>query len=243
QTRIADMNRFAPEETSFKALFFGRHGQGYRAVINLFSLLSRHYSRISGDAEITWGPDPLLTSLGMDQAKQVRAACSAEIPHGIPVPQRCYSSPLDRALTTWRITLSEDDILGPRETRRVLVLEAREFIAHWEKHQDFRETYGEHTCDKRHPLSVIQHSFPPPTYEYEIGMSEEDVLYRSEERESEDHVIERAISVLDRTFDVVDDTFISMTGHGGIINGFLRGMGHGYYSLPTGGEFENRVHK
>lgn len=37
-------------------------------------------------------------------------------------------------------------------------------------------------------------------------MSEEDVLYRSEERESEDHVIERAISVLDRIFDVMDDT-------------------------------------
>lgn len=60
-------------------------------------------------------------------------------------------------------------------------------------------------------------------------------MYRSEERESEDHVIERAISVLDRIFDVMDDTYISITGHGGIINGFLRGMGHGYYSLPTGG--------
>ncbi|KAF9809385.1 hypothetical protein IEO21_07426 [Rhodonia placenta] len=228
------MNRFAPEETSYKVLFFGRHGQGYRAslrVTYLLSLLSRHYSRINGDAEMTWGPDPLLTPLGMDQAKQARAAWLAEIPHGIPVPQRCYASPLNRALTTWEITFSEDDILGPRETRRVLVLE------------DLRETYGEHTCDKRHPLSVIQRSLPPPTYEYEIGMSEEDVLYRSEERESEDHVIERAISVLDRIFDVMDDTYISITGHGGIINGFLRGMGHGYYSLPTGGEFENRVHK
>ncbi|PCH35937.1 phosphoglycerate mutase-like protein [Wolfiporia cocos MD-104 SS10] len=222
---IAELNASAPTGTTYKVLFIGRHGQGYHNVGKLkygAELWNDVISRTNGDAETIWGPDPLLTSVGISQAEAARAVWLAEVPHDIPVPQRCYSSPLHRALDTWRLIFGESDLLWPA-ARQVTVLE------------DLRETYGEHTCDKRNPLSVIRRTFPPPQFLYEEPFSEEDVLHQDHEREAEQHVNERGRAVLDRIWREPDDIYISITAHGGIINGLLQAMGHQHYSVPTGG--------
>ena len=75
--------------------------------------------------ELVWGPDPLLTHLGELQAEEAHAAWKAELPFGIPTPQKCFVSPHRRALDTWKITFDrdgEEQILEP-ERRKVLVLE------------------------------------------------------------------------------------------------------------------------
>lgn len=70
---------------------------------------------------MTWGPDPLLTSLGITQAEAARSAWEFEVPFGIPTPEQCYASPLHRALSTWDLTFNVDEILG--ENKKVIILE------------------------------------------------------------------------------------------------------------------------
>lgn len=90
--------------------------------------LESYWSKLNGDSEITWGPDPLLTPTGIDQAREARAAWKKEIPFGVPVPHRHYASPLKRALDTWKIVFVGDSgqdsegILSEEE-RRVVILE------------------------------------------------------------------------------------------------------------------------
>ncbi|KAI0953659.1 hypothetical protein AcW1_007823 [Taiwanofungus camphoratus] len=199
---------------------------------------------------MTWGPDPLLTSLGITQAEAARSAWEFEVPFGIPTPEQCYASPLHRTLSTWDLTFNVDEILG--ENKRVIILE------------NLREEHGVHTCDMRDSLSVIRRNFPPPTYTFEADFSEEDLIWQPDERETKEHVKERASAVLDKVFEDnrgtctcliwlagsvcsvhIDVYFIflimprlvdiSVTAHGGIINGFLAAMGRTPYSLPTGG--------
>lgn len=50
-----------------------------------------------------------------------------ELPHGVPVPEKCFASPLKRALDTWKITFDragDAQVLAP-EARKVLILEVR----------------------------------------------------------------------------------------------------------------------
>ncbi|KAI0953658.1 hypothetical protein AcW1_007823 [Taiwanofungus camphoratus] len=181
-----------------------------------------YYSKLYGDSEMTWGPDPLLTSLGITQAEAARSAWEFEVPFGIPTPEQCYASPLHRTLSTWDLTFNVDEILG--ENKRVIILE------------NLREEHGVHTCDMRDSLSVIRRNFPPPTYTFEADFSEEDLIWQPDERETKEHVKERASAVLDKVFEDNRGTYISVTAHGGIINGFLAAMGRTPYSLPTGGK-------
>ena len=66
--------------------------------------------------------------------------------------------------------------------------------------QNLREENGEHTCDMRSTRTVISQKFPPPIYAFEEGFEEEDVLWRADERETKEHVAQRAGAVLDQIF-------------------------------------------
>ena len=72
--------------------------------------------------------------------------------------------------------------------------------------KNLREEYGEHTCDLRRPRSAIAEEFPPPTYGFEDGFTEEDVLWKADERETKEHVRSRARQVLDRIFAQEEET-------------------------------------
>ena len=126
--------------------------------------------------------------------------------------------------------------------------------------QNCREEYGIHTCDLRSPRAVLAAAYPSPTFSFEDGFSENDPLWLPDVRETKAHILERAIAVLSRAFaeDATCTSFswfddkcqgrlmctrtwpgadISITAHGGFINGFLNAIGRPFYSLPTGGEF------
>ena len=83
-----------------------------------------YYSKLNGDDEMTWGPDPLLTALGIQQADAARTAWVGEMLKGVPTPQRSYASPLHRALSTWQITFGSDEIF-PENARTVMIFEVR----------------------------------------------------------------------------------------------------------------------
>ncbi|GJF00616.1 phosphoglycerate mutase-like protein [Phanerochaete sordida] len=227
KAKIDELNARAPAGTAYKVFWLGRHGQGYHNLAEAkygSRAWDDHWSKLNGDGETVWGPDPLLTRLGELQAEEAHAAWLQEAPRGVPLPQTCFASPLKRALDTWKITFDRAGAAAvlPAEARRVLVLE------------NCREEYGVHTCDLRSTLSHLRTLYTPPTYAFEAGFAEEDPLWDADERESTPHRIGRAISVLDTAF-AGDATYISITAHGGFINGFLNAVGRPNYSLPTGG--------
>lgn len=121
---------------------------------------------------------------------------------GIPLPQSLYSSPFSRALNTAKITFTSIPPLSASASSSpssklpsVLIVE------------NVREVNGEHTCDRRETLSYINRTYvdpesrgrEEPEFIVEDGFIEEDELW-TEERETDEHVRERVIDVLDRIF-------------------------------------------
>ncbi|KAI8978794.1 phosphoglycerate mutase-like protein [Trametes punicea] len=223
--RIEGLNAAAPPHVRYKVLFLVRHGQGHHNVAEAkygTEAWDEYWSKLFGDGEIIWGPDPELTPIGIAQAEAARHLWETERKHGMPLPEKQYASPLHRALRTWHEIFVKGELLS-QEERHVTILE------------NLREEYGEHTCDLRSPRTIIARNFPPPTYEFEDGFSEEDPVWKPDERESREHVKERAQAVLDRIFSRDGGTYICITAHSGIINGFMAAMGRPRYPLPTGG--------
>ncbi|KAF7303948.1 F-box domain-containing protein [Mycena indigotica] len=205
----------------YKLFIFGRHGQGFHNVAeDKYGTVAwdDYWSKLDGDGDLVWGPDPELTTIGKEQAVAVNELWKTERNAGIPLPESLYCSPMTRAIQTQQITFAS--VGSPP---RALIME------------NCREEYGEHTCDKRHPKTHIQQRFPQ--FDIEDGFSEEDELWEPDMRETADHAAERARLVLEHVFaQDRDSLFISVTAHSGIINGFLRALGRPRYVLPTGGD-------
>ncbi|EKM51431.1 uncharacterized protein PHACADRAFT_200260 [Phanerochaete carnosa HHB-10118-sp] len=227
KAKIDELNARAPEGTAYKVFWLGRHGQGYHNLAEAkygTETWDDYWAKLNNDGETVWGPDPLLTHLGETQAEEAHNAWRKELPHGVPVPQKCFASPLKRALDTWKITFDrtgDAQVLVP-EAQNVLILE------------NCREEYGIHTCDLRSPLSHLRTLYTPPIYTFEPDFAEIDPLWDAEEREPTPHRVGRARKVLDVAF-AEDAIYISITAHGGFINGLLNAVGRPNYSLPTGG--------
>ncbi|KAI1794895.1 histidine phosphatase superfamily [Ganoderma leucocontextum] len=225
QARINELNAAAPQGTKYKVFYLSRHGQGVHNVGEAKYGTERwdeYWSKLYGDDELTWGPDPELTEVGIKQAKAAREAWKTERAHGIPLPEKHYGSPFQRALRTFQETFVGADLLDGK-LLCITILE------------NLREEYGEHTCDMRSTRTAIAQKFPPPAYEFEEDFEEEDVHWKADERETKEHVARRAQAVLDQIFTTDNETYICISAHSGIINGFLRAMGRPRYPLPTGG--------
>ncbi|RPD62745.1 phosphoglycerate mutase-like protein, partial [Lentinus tigrinus ALCF2SS1-7] len=229
KARIDALNAAASPGSQYKVFFFSRHGQGFHNVAEAkygTEVWDDHWSKLNGDGELVWGPDPDLTQLGIDQAKAAREAWATERAFGIPLPERHYASPLQRALRTFHETFVGAEFLdGIAPPPPCTILEY------------LREESGEHTCDKRSPRSVIAEKFPSSIYDFEEGFSEEDTFWNADEREIKAHVTVRARQVFDRIFSSDKETYICISAHSGIINGFLRAMHNPrpQYGLVTGG--------
>jgi len=186
---------------------------------------------LNGDGTLVWGPDALLTQLGVQQAEAAHSKWICEIPSGIPVPTVFYSSPLTRAARTLEITWTDITLPSKLNPHHGSILHSshRVIIA-----EDCREINGEHACNKRNPKSWIAENFP--LYTFEKGFTEEDELWTPDDRETDERVDKRALSVLQDIWDKYPvDTYISITAHAGLISALLRVVGRGSYVLPTGG--------
>ncbi|KAJ7875226.1 histidine phosphatase superfamily [Mycena leptocephala] len=206
---------------SYKLFFFGRHGEGYhnvgRAKYGNADWLA-HWSKLNRNEEINWGPDAALTAKGKGEAAYANRVWKEEraMAFPIPLPERMYCSPMTRAMQTNAITFE-----GISRQRAVVV-------------ENVRERYGAQTCDKRKTRAYIEEAFPQ--FDIESGFTDEDELWEMETRETHEHAVTRAKTVLDRIFiEDTDVTFVSITAHVVIISSFMRAVGRGWYSLPTGG--------
>ncbi|KAG8968970.1 hypothetical protein FRC03_005236 [Tulasnella sp. 419] len=175
-----------------------------------------YWSRLNGDGNITWGPDAELTDLGVLQAQEINARWKEELPRSIPVPTKLFSSPLQRAART--LELSFQGI----PTTKPLIME------------NLREVLGEHTCDKRSTRSYLEAAFP--TFEIEASLTEDDELWRADERETEHHLNERVKRALDQILvTCLQDTYLAIFAHGGVIRAVFHAMDHRPLAVKTGG--------
>lgn len=60
--------------------------------------------------------------------------------------------------------------------------------------------YSVHTCDKRSDRSTLVHLYPHLTYTFEAPFPEHDPLWEADVRETNEHVVERALTILDKAF-------------------------------------------
>ncbi|KAF9779230.1 phosphoglycerate mutase [Thelephora terrestris] len=193
---ITALNLEGEPEDSVKVFFLGRHGEGFHNFAEAkygTPAWDDYWSKLDGDGTIVWGPDALLTPLGVQQAEAAHNKWLDEIPSGIPVPTVFYSSPLTRASRTLEITWN--DITLPNKTHASHLHPSHKVVIA----ENCREVYGVHTCDKRHPKSWIAQSFP--SFTFERGFTEEDELWTPDNRETDEHVDARALSILDHIWD------------------------------------------
>lgn len=217
---IQQLNIEAPSHVQYKVFFLGRHGEGYHNVAEAKygkKAWDDYWSKLNGDGELTWGPDPDLTSRGEGQADQANEAWKTEVLHGLPFPEKLYCSPLTRTIRTSQRTFKDITVDG----RKTTIVE------------NIREIIGVHTCDKRRTRTYINQTFPE--YSIEDGFAEEDELWRPDVRETLADVDVRVKAALDMIFENDKEQFISITTHGGFFGSFLRVTNHQPVYLPTGG--------
>lgn len=230
--QLEKLNKDADENVSYKLIFLARHGQGYHNVIVQkygYAAWSQKWHKETTDGTIVYAPDPMLTELGINQAKENNAAWKKEVAEGAPLPHKFYVSPLQRS--SWTCVHTWD---GVCETRP-LVTEA------------IRETLNVNLCDKRSSRLVIEERFAKHNFVIEEGFSEEDVLFKDYDRET---LIEQSMRVngfLQGLFDAdleggkVDraraqnSSIISTTSHAGTIRAFITVLGHRMFTISTGG--------
>lgn len=229
---LEKLNAEAADNESYKLVFFARHGQGYHNVIvekyGLKAWQEKWHNQTT-DGEIVYAPDPMLTELGINQAKENNAAWKQEVQLGAPIPQSFYVSPLQRS--SWTCVLTWEGITEPRP----LVTEA------------IRETLNVNLCDKRSSKLVIELRFQKYGFRIEDGFSEEDTLFKDHDRETLAQQALRVNGFLQKLFDnewngtkvdrtrAHENTVISTTSHAGTIRAFITVLGHRMFTISTGG--------
>ncbi|KAK0529484.1 putative phosphoglycerate mutase pmu1 [Tilletia horrida] len=240
---IGEVRRLNEEEGEggvvYKLVFVGRHGQGVHNVAEAkygTQAWDTKWSFLNGDGELVWGPDPLLTKLGEQQADDVNEEWRLRLHNPndtspasgrIPLPAKLYSSPFTRALETAKRSYQG---LGDQVPPQLIM-------------EGLRETIGGHTCDMRSPTAIISQRFPPPEFELEPGFAPGDMLFSPITRESDPELQIRLRETLSRIFgpasskDVAsagDAQVIGITCHSGVMQALFNLTGHRFFTPKTG---------
>ncbi|KAJ6567992.1 histidine phosphatase superfamily [Mycena vulgaris] len=221
RTFIEELNATAGFNTSFKVVFFIRHGE---AIHDLGKSKYGHeawdtyWSLLDGDGELIWGRDPALTAAGRAHATAIHEIWTTEVQAGLLLPERLYCSPLRRAMETNHIIFGS---LLPVDQRTTIV-------------DRCRRLRGGHTCDRRRSRAEILTSFPAS--EVEAAFTEHDELWQLDGVDTPAGAAAQAQIILDNIFSD-PATHISVTAHGRIIAAFLRNPGVCADVLPTGGVY------
>lgn len=222
ENQVAKLNFNSPPNVQYKVLYLGRHGEGYHNAAESFygtPAWNCYWAEQNGNATASWD-DARLTPNGIAQAQIANAFWANAIRvQKIPTPESFYTSPLTRCLATANITFSGLN-LPPRFQ---FVPEVKELL---------REGISIHTCDRRGTASYIRKSFP--SYKFEQGFNEFDILWRGCTGESSTAQNARSKTVLDDLFSNDESTYLSITSHSGEIASILSVLGHRPFSLSTG---------
>ncbi|EMG45434.1 hypothetical protein G210_4387 [Candida maltosa Xu316] len=218
-----------PEKVQYKLFFLARHGQGYHNLKHDADpeAWEAKWKHLFTDGKTTWGPDPELTKLGEEQAKDNNKTWKNELVNNknqdstLILPTKFFSSPFRRSINT--LVHTWHDIVDLKEIKPLIE-------EHW------RETIGTVTCDQRSKRSVIAEKYEPLGFKIEPGFEELDALWTPDRRET---VAEQAIrqnSGFQEIFnDYPKDEIVSITSHAGSIRAQLMVLGHRAFAIGTGG--------
>lgn len=217
---LEKINAEAAESVRYKVLFLARHGQGWHNIASAKYLAQEWHDKwrfLGDDGAITWGPDPKLTDLGVEQARDNGRAWSHQLQMGAPIPSLHYVSPLERSCHTLHETWQGVEIGRPIVSELV------------------RETNGLHLCHKRSCKDDIAKR--NPSFRFEPGFTDRDELFEAFERREHYHEqFLRANMFLQQLFERhPHDHFVSITSHAGMIRAFISVIGHRKFTVPTGG--------
>lgn len=222
---VTELNKNSPPTEQYKVLFLARHGQGWHNhAIHMYG--QKDWNEIYGkqltNGEIVWGPDPYLTPLGENQAKDNNAAWKKQLAKGAPMPQAFYCSPFTRSIQT--LVGTWDGITD----------------YHFEIKEDVRETMGLHYCDQRVSKSEIEKRHAGVSFHFEPGFEEEDVYFQDDYRETTAEQAYRAHRFLnflyEKDFEAEEPhQFVNVTSHSGTIRCFIMALGHRDFAIGTGG--------
>ncbi|GJJ10383.1 hypothetical protein Clacol_004609 [Clathrus columnatus] len=173
-----------------------------------------------------WGPDPLLTDVGTEQAYNINSIWKQELSSGIPIPESFYVSPLSRAIQT--VLISFEGIAFPSGNNPVVAPKA--IIK-----EKLREAnYLQHTCNMRRIRSFIKETYPQ--FEIEEGFTEEDVFWNNSETDG--LMKTRVREGLDEIFEKDTSWYISITAHAVTNSAIQEVLGvTAKRNMPTGGVF------
>ncbi|CAO1615576.1 unnamed protein product [Sympodiomycopsis kandeliae] len=180
-----ESNKKSNSPIRYKLVYAARHGQGWHNVAeSKYSTKEwdAKWALLTGDGEIVWGPDPELTPLGEEQARDVNKGWQLQIQASkndqdfAPLPTRLFSSPFKRSCKT--LELSYDGILLPVGTSPPPSMTGSQgpvdkpYIK-----EDLREQYGDdHEAVHRSDKSTIEKNFPQ--FQTEPGFTEGDERFK-----------------------------------------------------------------
>ncbi|CCE82817.1 Piso0_002567 [Millerozyma farinosa CBS 7064] len=219
---LKQLNAAAKSDERYKVLILARHGEGFHNVAHEKygdASWNEHWSKLTGDGDLVWGPDPLLTGTGEAQARANQAALRAEIAEGLALPTKWLVSPFSRAIDTCILSWSGIVRLASVSP------EIKEKV---------RETMGVHTCDKRSSRRTLASKYCDAGFVFEPGFAEEDIYYKDDRREKVDEHAARMYEFYQDVFSC-DDHLVSVTSHSESIRASLLAFGHRPFAVPTGG--------
>ncbi|KAL9585607.1 MAG: hypothetical protein Q9212_001429 [Teloschistes hypoglaucus] len=231
------LNREQPsgEQSRYKVLFLGRHGQGVHNVAERrygTAEWDRYWAAQDGDSTAHW-VDAHLTDLGIQQAQAVNAFWKRQLTEAkTPGPESYYTSPMRRCLATANQTFANLDLSSSTSTPVPGDSTGRELLYKPVVKELLREVNGVHTCDRRSSRCTLAAEFP--NFTFEAGFAEHDELWTPDHRETNNEIDERMQRLLDDVFTTDDSVFVSLTAHSGAICSLLRVLGHREFRLPTG---------
>ncbi|CAI5758206.1 unnamed protein product [Candida verbasci] len=225
---IADLNKSNKEsddDTQYKIFILARHGFGYHNWAHAHygdNSWNEHWSRLNGNGEVTWGPDANLTEFGISQARENNKEWKNQIDQGLIKPKRFFTSPLSRCIDTLLYTFED-----------IVDLKQLGFLVE----ENWRETMGVHTCDKRSTKEQLLKRFEEKGIQFEKGFVNDDIYWQNDYRES---IVEHAIRInkgFQNLFNEVSktDDIISITSHSGSLRSELMVLGHRSFAVGTGG--------
>lgn len=237
EKRLADLNSNAEENECYKLIFCCRHGQGYHNyIVDKYGIDEwwKKWNVLGQDGDIVYGPDAMLTELGINQAKENHYVWEKEVRENkAPIPSKFYVSPLQRSL--WTLVYTWDG-LRPDSIKPVVT-------------ENLRETIGRNLCDKRSSKTVISERFGKYGFVFEDGFEEQDVLYTDDHRETAQEQGVRVNRFCQAMFDedwdmdakkvnkdlAVKNSIICTTSHAGTIRLMVIVFGHRRFTISTGG--------
>ncbi|KAK6873337.1 MAG: histidine phosphatase family protein [Asgard group archaeon] len=217
------------DEVQYKLFILARHGQGVHNLKYNEDPVAwdAKWNRLYTDGVSTWGPDPQLTELGIEQALDNNKTWKQELVNNkhnnkdLIKPTRFFSSPFSRSIDTLFNTWK--DIVDLKEVKPLI-------------QEQWRETIGMSTCDQRSPRSVIAKRYEDLGFVIEPGFAEEDIYWTPDHRETVAELALRQHKGFEEIFNNhTNDKIVNITSHSNAIRAQLVALGHRQFAISTGG--------